>query len=459
MKLDLGRPEKFSFVYTVLHITLFRVIFFVWYKNITWTNLNRLYAKYPIIIAANHQNSLMDPLVILGIETRQITWLARADIFKNPIAARILRFMRIMPAFRQRDGKEQLANNEIVFQKCIDILAANKVLALFPEGTHWGFRRLRETKKAVPRIAFLAEDAHNFSLNTHILPVGINYSNYTRLRGNVHVNFGTPIPVKQYEDIYKNNPQEAQNKMREDIEQELKKEMIHIAHTDDNYNVYDSLRYICEKQTQTILGLQGKNATVQFRAHKKIIEILDNCFNSQPDTYAELKNQTNTYKHLLSEYNMRDWLVAKHGGDTFGIILQSFILTVLFPIFAIGYCTHAFFYFKFNSLAKKLAKDPQFHNSINFGFTYLLGPIIYLLYGIIFISVTNLSYWYIFPFAILLLACGVISFEYSLIAKKTFHMIRYNYMQMTDSKKIETIEKQRRKIIKMFSTLLHEQNQ
>lgn len=455
MKLDLGRPEKFSIAYTFLHNTWFRVLFFVWYKNISWTNLKRLYAKYPIIIAANHQNSLMDPLVILGIEIRQIAWLARADIFKNPIAARILKHMRIMPAFRQRDGKEQLANNDIVFGKCTDILAANRVLALFPEGTHWGFRRLRETKKAVPRIAFLAEEAHNFSLNTHILPVGINYSNYTRLRGDVLVNFGTPISVKKYEEIHKKNPQEAQNLLRDEIEQELKKEMIHIAHTDDNYDIYDFLRYVCEKQTQTKLSLKGNKATKQFNAHKKIIEVLDDCFSKAPDTYSELKQHTISYKETLKALNMRDWLVAKHGGDTFSIMLNMFKLLLFLPCFIIGYISHAFFFFKFDAFAKKMAKDPQFHNSLNFCFTLLLGPIIYAIYSVIFILITDLAWWYSIPFCIGLLACGIISFEYSIRAKKTFHMIRYNYLQMTSPSTIENIEKQRRKIIKLFSTLLH----
>mgnify|MGYP003743374995 CR=1 FL=1 len=459
MKLDLGKPEKFSLLYSFLHNTWFRLLFFVWYKNITWTNIQRLYAKYPIIIAANHQNSLMDPLVILGIETRQITWLARADIFKNPLAGRILRFMRIMPAFRQRDGKEQLANNELVFNKCVDILAAKKVLAIFPEGTHWGYRRLRETKKAIPRIAFLTEEKFNFTLNTHILPIGINYSNYTRLRGNILINFGTPIPVKQYEDLYKKNPQEAQNKMRDDIETELQKQMIHIKHTDENYEIFDSLRYICEKITQNYYQFKGKKAKKQFDTHKKIIELLDICYTNKPHVYEEIKNATSSYTNEIKKYNFKDWLVTTKGGDTFSIVLNILILIALSPIFCIGYIFHGYLFKLFNSLAKKLAKDVQFHNSLNFCFTYLVGPFIYALYSIIFILVTNFTWWYIFPFCIGLFISGIISFEYYIAAKKTYHMIRYNFIQLTTPQITDSIEKQRRKIIKMFSTLLHEQNQ
>ena len=64
--------------------------------------------------------------------------------------------------------------------------------------------------------------------------------------------------------------------MRDDIETELHKQMIHIKHTDDNYEIFDSLRYICEKITQNYYQFKGKKAKKQFDTHKKIIELLEN---------------------------------------------------------------------------------------------------------------------------------------------------------------------------------------
>ena len=69
----------------------------------------------PIIFAANHQNALMDSLSIVCTNPSQSVWLARADIFKSKLARPILRFLKMTPVYRMRDGKDSLSNNEQVF--------------------------------------------------------------------------------------------------------------------------------------------------------------------------------------------------------------------------------------------------------------------------------------------------------------------------------------------------------
>ena len=57
----------------------------------------------------------MDPLAVMFSINKQIVFLARADIFKNKIAAKFLHFLKILPVFRIRDGKENLNNNDLTF--------------------------------------------------------------------------------------------------------------------------------------------------------------------------------------------------------------------------------------------------------------------------------------------------------------------------------------------------------
>ena len=52
-----------------------------------------------VIIAPNHTSTLMDALVILRSRKAPTVFGARADIFAKPLAARILRFLRILPPF------------------------------------------------------------------------------------------------------------------------------------------------------------------------------------------------------------------------------------------------------------------------------------------------------------------------------------------------------------------------
>lgn len=454
MKLNLGHPEKNNLFYSFLHNTMFRVIFSFWYKRIAISGYKRLYSKNPIILAPNHQNALMDPLVILGIEPRQIVWIARADIFKSPIAAFVLRYMRILPAFRQRDGKELLAQNDIVFNKCIDILAAKQVLGLFAEGTHWGFRRLRPTKKVISRIAFMAEEAHDFKLNVEVVPVGIYYDNYTSVRRKIYINFGDPIYVKDFEELYKTNPAQASTELKDTIEEGMKKQMLHINHEGDLYDAYEILRYICEEQIIKPNSLGRIGIKKQFKSHKKIIEVLDNAKEQNNLEFESIITDALEYNSKIKKYNFRDWLVAKKGGDAFQIIWNILKLIIGFPIFIIGFLTNGFLFIFINNKTKKLVKDPQFYNSVSFFLVLILGPVLYGLYAIPYLLLVPYAWWTVFIFLIGLIITGVIAFEYYIVGKKTFHMLRFNYYLVTDNSEIHDLIKIRKKIIKTFSTIL-----
>ena len=63
------------------------------------------------------------------------------------------------------DGREALKNNEAIFNKTVEILEKKKYLAIFPEASHLGKRKLRTIHKGVSRIYFSAEEKNNFNLN------------------------------------------------------------------------------------------------------------------------------------------------------------------------------------------------------------------------------------------------------------------------------------------------------
>jgi 1-acyl-sn-glycerol-3-phosphate acyltransferase len=196
MNFKLGSQEKFSLSQWFLVNTWWRLWWRLWYRKVAVHGFKHIYTKKPLIITPNHQNAAMDALTLIGAQTRQVVWLARADIFKSKFVRPILRFFKIMPVYRMQDGLESLGNNEKIFEKCVKVLEAHKIIGIFPEATHWGYRRLRAIKKAVPRIAFLAEELSNQKLDVHIMPVGIYYDNYVSFRSNLFVNFGEPFSIR-----------------------------------------------------------------------------------------------------------------------------------------------------------------------------------------------------------------------------------------------------------------------
>ena len=109
----------------------------------------------------------------------QPVFLARADIFKNKFIASLLYFLKILPVYRIRDGFSNLKANDEIFRKTIDVIRNKNGLVILPEGDHAGFRRLRQLKKGICRVAFQAEEAMDFNLNIKIIPVGLEYTNYS----------------------------------------------------------------------------------------------------------------------------------------------------------------------------------------------------------------------------------------------------------------------------------------
>lgn len=138
--------EKKNIYYTLLkpYVDFITKIYF----RTTVNNFDKVPTDEIIIYAPNHQNALMDALAVLATVDTEPVFLARADIFKKKTIEKILTFLKILPIYRIRDGKESLKNNDAIFQKTIDVLKNKNGLVLLPEGSHAGIRKLRPLKRA-----------------------------------------------------------------------------------------------------------------------------------------------------------------------------------------------------------------------------------------------------------------------------------------------------------------------
>ena len=147
----------------------------VFYRKVIVLGRENINPNDPVIFAPNHQNALMDAMAVLFTNKGQNVFLARADIFKKKTVAAILYFLKILPVYRIRDGFSSLKGNDEIFIKTIDVLKNKNGLVILHEGDHAGFRRLRQLKKGICRVAFQSDEATGFNLNIKIIPVGIEF--------------------------------------------------------------------------------------------------------------------------------------------------------------------------------------------------------------------------------------------------------------------------------------------
>lgn len=148
-----------------------------------------------VLIVSNHQNALIDPILIATHTRLNPFFLTRASVFKKSMIAKMLDFIRMIPIYRVRDGIDNMGKNKETFDKSTQVLLNNGCLVIFGEGSHSIQRNLRPLRKGFARIAYMALE-NDPDLDMVILPVGINYSNHQRTGSKVSIIFGPTINPK-----------------------------------------------------------------------------------------------------------------------------------------------------------------------------------------------------------------------------------------------------------------------
>ncbi len=150
----------------------------------------------PVIFVANHQNAFLDA-VLVACSTRHNLWFAaRADVFKNPVLARLLYLFQMLPVFRFRDGFGSLKNNENAINAFADKINRGDSILVFAEGNHGNRYQLRPLQKGFTRVAYAAR----YHVNAAIVPVGIQYEGTKGFGTRVLVNFGKATFINTVKD-------------------------------------------------------------------------------------------------------------------------------------------------------------------------------------------------------------------------------------------------------------------
>lgn len=190
--------------------------------------------KGPILLIGNHQNALVDALLIPITTSRKIHFLARAAVFKKSLVNKILRSLNMLPAYRLRDGFRNMDKNYEVFNKCVEVLHNNGAVEIFAEGEHHLNRRIIPLKKGFARIILSTLQKYP-NTQIQIVPVGLNYDSRLNYPSSVSIIYGKPILANPYFDI--DNPDITFSEIIDVVTEALKKLTLHI---EDQEN-YDSI--------------------------------------------------------------------------------------------------------------------------------------------------------------------------------------------------------------------------
>ena len=362
----------------------------------------------PTVIVSNHQNCLNDPLcVCLQLTDRRMNFLARANVFNNPIFNKALRAMGLLPAYRMGyEGLSHVRRNSETFEDAGNALIGGETVMLYPEGGHQDKRWLGSFKLGYLRIAFAAAEKMNFEGDVMILPSCNHYSNYFHARTEMLIKFGKPISLKPYYERYQEEPRATMMEINNIVHSEIKEMMLHV----DDIEHYDQIDWLREneygKKYAIEHGFKKNYLPSRLLSDQKLVNALQEAHKEHPEDMEEVYKDVSTIMAGIKELNIRDWLFRRNPGIE-AVIMRGLGLLLLLPLFIVSIIPTALLFIVPEIFLKIMIKDHMFVSTFRLAVSALITIPICVLVPVIFLWIYlnfwwALGYFVAFPFLFLL---------------------------------------------------------
>ena len=439
------KVQDYDFMYDFLRYYV-DIVMKLSYRKIKYVGKEFIPKDGAIILAPNHTNALMDAMVVLGMDHSPKVFVARADIFRTPKIAKILKWLKIMPIMRMRDGYEEVKKNNETIERAVDVLRDRVPFCIFPEGTHQTKYSSLPLAKGIFRIAFQAQELMP-DMPLYIVPVGIRYGSFFRFRSTVRVQIGEPINVgrfiKEHSDLA---PAEQMTAIRELLTERIHNSIFYIPNDEDYEAMYEICATVVKHQTKNckfvVDGKRLRGMDAHFEANNRTVREVMRLKESNPEVAAELLQLGKEAYEMRTQQSISLKSVSAKNG------LASRIMQMFFFILKLPYTIPAsILTLPMVAVVKFLftkIKDHAFRNSIRFLINLVLWPILMIIYAAVAYSL--LPWEWALPITLALLPAPI-------VAQETWRMLRlfksdiklHNNKNLRDKyKKIRTLFLQNR---------------
>ena len=424
----------------------------IFYRKIEVRGLKNIPKNKPVIFAGNHQLAILDALLIVCTSKKQPSTLTSAFVFNSLIIAKLLSVLKLIPIYRIRDGMKSLQRNEEIFQRCNKLLSKNDAITIFPEADQHADRRLRLLTKGVSRLAFNAEESEGFKLNSVIVPVGINFSNQYNFNSKLLINYGFPIEVNKYVQLYIEHPHKGMLELKENVAKAIRPLMIDIKSI-EYYKTIELIREIFRENYAEFLNINLKKPGDEFDVDKQLIQLFELEDENDHETLDELNTLAADYNKGLQKHNLRDWLVKKKEFSFPKTLLELSLGIVGFPLFLFGFINNIIPYL-FHKIFTRVIVDKQFLPGVRISISMIFFPIYYL-----FVLVLSLLLSAKFAFSLIYIIAlpltGYYALKYFIRIKKVLAKIRFTQLIRKKDDNTLNLISTREKIIEIMDNVIN----
>lgn len=341
-------------------VALLKLILRIFFRRIEINGIQRVPDDGPVMFVLNHPNGLVDPVFILALAPRKVSFLAKSTLFKMPVISYFIKKMEAIPVYRKQDTGEDTSKNQETFSISRGVLKSGGSIAICPEGVSHSEPRLLPLKTGAARIALGAASSGKNNIRLKIIPCGLYYTAKHKFRSSALLYFGNPIDVTPVELNEKNEPpHEAVDELTSRIEKELRDVVLNAEHDEAMQTIARAEKVFSsdfEKDNRDdVLGL-----TRQFELRQKFIDGYAYHRQHSPERVNALVDRITRYESELEQIGLDPeelTLPESLSSVAFHTFSRTLLFAILFPFTIIGIVINYPAYVAIKYIAIKLSNN------------------------------------------------------------------------------------------------------
>lgn len=402
----------------------------------------------PMIIIANHPNTLVDAWLVGNVCKQPIYFMAKGTFFSNKLKMTFLRSLNLIPINRATESKTRGVSNDASFEECYKILEQGKTLVIYPEGNSHMERVLRELKSGTARIALEAERRNGGKLNLKVVPMGLIYLQAEKFRSSILVNVGEGKGVTHHLEEFESKTSTAAKKLTEEFRAQLEKVLV----TTQSREQESLIEELVEGMQSRYRG-ETKGVEEHVEMLKKVRDRIELLSLMEPWKIEEIQTTLRNINWRLEKLKIKsDFLDRKFRSAMFirQILFSILFVIIGFPIFVVGFIHNILPYKLTDLLMPKLVKNVEYYAPV----AILLGLVIYPLnyFGFIFASgfLVTMPFWAKLVYFFLMPLTGMYAHAFVRYLKHISFKWNYIFLVMNEREGLLELKKQRQKLYEMI---------
>ena len=423
--------------------------FWIWFffERVEVRHPERVPRMGPVLLCINHPNNLIDSLLVGSVLPRQVHYLATGVLFRNPLIARLLVALGVIPVYRKADDPDRMDRHVEMFAACDEAFDRGRLIAIYPEGATRAEARLQRIKAGAARIA-LGYEAHAPGRLT-VVPIGLSFEARKRFRGRVLVSFGEPIDVSSYPAVYHEEPAKALHTLTTAIQGAMEREVVHVERIDTAAlaHAVEALYHgELERKLWRERRLSGRQID-PFPLSWSIAGAVEHFRKQDPERIERLWQRILGYHAGLAAYRLRDETVRTRLERTAERqrVARSWQTIVSLPLFAYGAAVNFLPYYLPGWLARRMSRRQTDYATIRLLASAVAFPLFWALETALVGWVAGLR-WALAFFLSLPLG-GLIAYRYLVGTGRLHHQLRFGALLLTRAQEGRRLLAERREIV------------